>query len=48
VRTHLISKPEELNASWFQKEDTIGITGATSTPQWLMEKTAMAVENICE
>ena len=45
VRTHLISKPEELNVSWFQKEDTIGITGATSTPQWLMEKTAKKIHD---
>ena len=42
-RTHRISKPEELETSWFRKEDTIGITGATSTPQWLMEKTALEI-----
>ena len=39
-RTYFISKPEELNLSWFREENSIGITGATSTPQWLMEKTA--------
>jgi 4-hydroxy-3-methylbut-2-enyl diphosphate reductase len=42
-RTHLISKPEELETSWFRKDDTIGISGATSTPQWLMEKTAVEI-----
>jgi len=46
VRTHHISKPEELDASWFGKEDAIGITGATSTPQWLMEKTAFEIEKL--
>jgi len=43
VRTHRISKPEELDASWFREEDAIGITGATSTPQWLMERTSLKV-----
>ncbi|MCL2042215.1 MAG: 4-hydroxy-3-methylbut-2-enyl diphosphate reductase [Bacteroidales bacterium] len=42
-RTHHISKPEELDASWFRTEDSIGITGATSTPQWLMEKIAVEI-----
>jgi 4-hydroxy-3-methylbut-2-enyl diphosphate reductase len=46
ARTHHISKPEELNAAWFQEKDAIGITGATSTPQWLMEKTAGEIENV--
>jgi len=45
-RTHLISKPEELEISWFQKEDSIGITGATSTPQWLMEKIQFHVKGL--
>ena len=42
-RTHHISKPEELEASWFREEDSIGITGATSTPQWLMEKIVLEI-----
>ncbi len=35
--TYFISNKEELNQAWFEKNDTIGICGATSTPMWLME-----------
>lgn len=35
--TYFISNKEELNQVWFEKNDTIGICGATSTPMWLME-----------
>ncbi len=34
---YFISKPEEIKEEWFSKTETIGITGATSTPQWQME-----------
>jgi len=36
--TYFISDPEELNLSWFESDDTVGICGATSTPMWLMEE----------
>jgi len=36
--TYFISDPGELNLSWFEANDTIGICGATSTPMWLMEE----------
>jgi 4-hydroxy-3-methylbut-2-enyl diphosphate reductase len=39
----LLSSPEELKNEWFNDAKTIGICGATSTPQWLMEKIAQAV-----
>jgi 4-hydroxy-3-methylbut-2-enyl diphosphate reductase IspH len=29
---------------WFDKIQTVGITGATSTPQWLMEKVKNHIE----
>lgn len=35
--THFISNADELDKAWFDKNDTIGICGATSTPMWLME-----------
>ncbi len=34
--TYFISKTDELQTSWFQTGDTVGVCGATSTPQWLM------------
>lgn len=36
--TYFISDPAELNLSWFDPNDTVGICGATSTPMWLMEE----------
>ena len=34
--THFIEDIEEIDYSWFDGAKTIGITGATSTPQWFM------------
>jgi 4-hydroxy-3-methylbut-2-en-1-yl diphosphate reductase len=38
--TFFISNTEDLNPEWFKGVTTVGICGATSTPQWLMEKVA--------
>lgn len=35
-----VSSPEDLKQNWFHKAETVGVCGATSTPQWLMEKLA--------
>ncbi len=43
-RTHFIEHPDELKAEWFEGVENVGITGATSTPQWLMEKVKGIVE----
>jgi len=37
-RTYFVENESEVNVSWFEGAKSIGITGATSTPQWLMEK----------
>lgn len=42
---YYISSPDELNQSWFNKNDRIGVTGGTSTPSWLMEKTCFTLES---
>ncbi len=36
--TYFVSHPDEIQRSWFSPNDRVGICGATSTPQWLMEK----------
>lgn len=36
-RSYFISTPEDLNVDWFSNVETVGVCGATSTPQWLME-----------
>ena len=35
---HFVENEDELNPSWFADAETVGVTGATSTPQWIMEK----------
>ncbi len=36
--SYFVSSKEELNKEWFTENDSIGICGATSTPQWQMEE----------
>lgn len=42
-RSWFISDPEELEAGWFKDARSAGISGATSTPEWLMEKVAATI-----
>lgn len=35
--TRFISDASQIDAAWLRGIDTVGITGATSTPRWLME-----------
>ena len=35
--THMVESPQEIDPSWFEGVDSVGICGATSTPKWLME-----------
>ena len=44
-RSHFISGKEEIDPGWFEKDDTIGVSGATSTPQWLLEEIAKEIRN---
>ena len=37
-KTYFVSSPEEIKTDWLNTTQSIGICGATSTPQWLMEK----------
>ncbi len=37
-RSYLISEVGELKEEWFTGANTVGITGATSTPMWLMKE----------
>ena len=41
-----ISSPDELNREWFENTETVGISGATSTPKWLMEKVADSIRSL--
>ncbi len=43
-RAYFIEEERELMPEWFSDVETVGITGATSTPQWLMERVKEEIE----
>ena len=42
-KSYFVSSPEDLKTEWFTAVETVGVCGATSTPQWLMEKVAAQI-----
>lgn len=44
-RTHFVEDEKELDPAWFAGAGRVGISGATSTPQWLMERVKTAIEH---
>lgn len=45
-KSYFISSIDEIDRKWFTDGITVGVCGATSTPLWLMEKTANAIKNL--
>jgi len=45
-RSYFIEEVGELEERWFDGAEAVGVTGATSTPQWLMEKVKSAIEQL--
>ena len=43
TQSYFVSTPNDINDQWFTSASSVGICGATSTPQWLMNQIA---ENI--
>ena len=41
-RTHLLGSASELDPAWLEGCGSVGVCGATSTPQWLLEEVAAA------
>jgi 4-hydroxy-3-methylbut-2-enyl diphosphate reductase len=41
-----IEEESELNIEWLKGAERVGICGATSTPRWLMEQVAAALQSI--
>lgn len=39
-RSYFVASEEEVDLSWIDTTDSVGICGATSTPMWLMERVA--------
>ena len=44
--THVIGHASEIRPEWFSPGQTVGVCGATSTPKWLLESIAGAVQNL--
>lgn len=44
-RTYFIEDVSEIDWAWFDNAETVGISGATSTPQWYMEKVKAYIDN---
>ena len=44
--TRMVSAVEELRSEWFEGVEQVGVTGATSTPRWLMEAVAQEAERL--
>lgn len=46
--TYFVEDEAGLKREWFEGKEAVGISGATSTPQWLMERVKLAIENILQ
>lgn len=44
-RTYHITDKSGLEAVWFRASDNVGVCGATSTPKWLLDEVAEAIED---
>lgn len=40
ARSYFVEGPEDIDSGWFLSAETVGVSGATSTPLWLMELVA--------
>lgn len=45
-KTYFISSVDELKNEWFENIQNVGISGATSTPMWLMKQISEAINKI--
>ena len=44
-RTFVALSPSDIDHSWFRPDDKVGVSGATSTPKWLLEQVACHIRN---
>lgn len=47
ARCYNIEEAQDVDMMWLEGAESVGICGATSTPRWLMEDVAKAVETMC-
>jgi 4-hydroxy-3-methylbut-2-enyl diphosphate reductase len=43
--SYFVHDRSEIDEAWFENAESVGVTGATSTPRWLMESIMQAVED---
>lgn len=43
--SYFISSPAEMKSGWFKGVKSVGITGATSTPEWLLIQVKNEIES---
>ncbi len=46
TRTYFVENESELKKVWFDGVEMVGISGATSTPQWVMERVKLKIEEM--
>lgn len=44
--SYSVVRADELNPDWFHQNESVGITGATSTPRWQMEEIASFLKSL--
>jgi 4-hydroxy-3-methylbut-2-enyl diphosphate reductase len=44
-KSYFIEDMKEIDWEWFNGAETVGISGATSTPQWYMEEVKHEIES---
>lgn len=44
-KTYFVSEPKDIEKSWFEGVNSVGVCGATSTPRWLMEKISEKIQS---
>ena len=47
ARCYNIEEAQDVDMMWLEGAESVGICGATSTPRWLMEDVAKAIETMC-
>ncbi len=45
-RTHFVEDVKEIEPAWFEGAERVGISGATSTPHWLMNEIKIHIEKM--
>ncbi|MBR1575361.1 MAG: 4-hydroxy-3-methylbut-2-enyl diphosphate reductase [Bacteroidales bacterium] len=46
IRTFLVSSEAEVRKEWFRPDDKVGVSGATSTPKWLLDQVAGRIASL--